>query len=139
MHPNPRSITKTAGLSRRLTGTLLALAAMVTLAAGYAGGDAPVTIYQAILQEPNQKTSEVSTEELRQILADPRAMVFDARPSQEYAVSHISGARNVSPKPGVPMSEYVSDVAEIGRLVGPDTPRRSCCIATAPSVAKASG
>jgi rhodanese-related sulfurtransferase len=121
MHPNPRSITKTAGLSRRLTGTLLALAAMVTLAAGYAGGDAPVTIYQAILQEPNQKTSEVSTEELRQILADPRAMVFDARPSQEYAVSHISGARNVSPKPGVPMSEYVSDVAEIGRLVGPDT------------------
>jgi rhodanese-related sulfurtransferase len=35
-------------------------------------------------------------------------------------VSHIPGARNVSAKPGIPMSEYVSDVAEIGRLIGPD-------------------
>jgi rhodanese-related sulfurtransferase len=94
---------------------------MVTWAAGPAGGDAPVTIYQAIVQEPHQHTAEVSTEELRQILSDPRAMVFDARPYQEYAVSHIPGARNVSAKPGVPMSAYVSDIAEIGRLVGPDT------------------
>ena len=76
------------------------------------------TIDQATLQEPNPKTLAVSTEELRQILADQSAIVFDARPFQEYAVSHIPGARNVSAKPGMPMSEYVSDVAEIGRLLG---------------------
>lgn len=38
----------------------------------------------------------------------------------EFAVSHIPGAVNVAPKPGVPMSEYVSDVAEIGRLLDHD-------------------
>ena len=97
---------------------MLVLAAVVMLAGGLARGQAPATIYHATLQEPNQKTPEVSTEELRQILADQSAIVFDARPYQEYAVSHIPGAWNVSAKPGVPMSEYVSDVAEIGRLVG---------------------
>jgi rhodanese-related sulfurtransferase len=117
---HPLYLTRTAGLSRRMTSTLLALATLVILAAGPSRGEAPSTIYQATLQEPNQQTPEVSTEELRQILADQRAIVFDARPYQEYAVSHIPGARNVSAKPGVPMSEYVSDVAEIGRLVGPD-------------------
>jgi rhodanese-related sulfurtransferase len=120
MRPNLLFTASPAGLSRRVASTVLVLAAVVTLAMGLARGDAPATIYQATLQEPNQKTPEVSTEELRQILADQRAIVFDARPSQEYAVSHIPGARNVSAKPGMPMSEYVSDVAEIGRLVGPD-------------------
>jgi rhodanese-related sulfurtransferase len=118
MRPNSPYTTKTAGLSRRVASTVLALAAVVTLAAELTRGEASVTIYQATLQEPNQKTSEVSTAELRQILADQSAMVFDARPYQEYAVSHMPGARNVSAKAGVPMSEYVSDVAEIGRLVG---------------------
>ena len=41
----------------------------------------------------------------------------DARPAAEFAISHIPGAVNVAPKPGVLMSMYVSDVAEIGRLV----------------------
>jgi rhodanese-related sulfurtransferase len=120
MRPNLQFTANLAGLSRRAASTVLVLAAVVTLAAGLARGEAPATIYQATLQEPNQKTPEVSTEELRQILADQSAIVFDARPSQEYAVSHIPGARNVSAKPGMPISEYVSDVAEIGRLVGAD-------------------
>jgi rhodanese-related sulfurtransferase len=110
-----------AGLSTCVACTVLVLAAVVILAIGLACGETPVTIYQATLQEPNQKTPEVSTEELRQILADQSAIVFDARPAQEYAVSHIPGARNVSAKPGMPPSEYVPDVAEISRLVGPDT------------------
>ena len=120
MRPTLLFIESPAGLSRRVASTVLVLVAVVTLATGLARGDARATIYQATLQEPNQKTPEVSTEELRQILADQSAIVFDARPFQEYAVSHIPGARNVSAKPGMPMSEYVSDVAEIGRLVGPD-------------------
>lgn len=77
-------------------------------------------IHQATLGESNQRTSEVSTEELRKILAERTATVLDTRPFLEFAISHIPGARNVAPKPGVPMSMYVSDVAEIGRLVGGD-------------------
>jgi rhodanese-related sulfurtransferase len=67
--------------------------------------------------EPDQRAKEVSTEELRNILAERSATVFDARPSKEYAISHIPGAVNVSAKPGVPMSLYISDVAEIGRVL----------------------
>jgi rhodanese-related sulfurtransferase len=74
----------------------------------------------ATLQEPNQKTEEVSTDELGQLLRDGSAVVVDSRPPMEYAVSHVPGALNVAPKPGVPMSQYVSDVAEIGRIA-PDT------------------
>ena len=118
MRPTLRFTESLAGLSRRVPSAVLVLAAVVTLATGLARGEAPATIYHATLQEPNQKTPEVSTEELRQILAIQSAIVFDARPFQEFAVSHIPGARNVSAKPGMPMSEYVSDVAEIGRMMG---------------------
>jgi rhodanese-related sulfurtransferase len=64
-----------------------------------------------------EKSPEISTDELTQILADRSATVLDARPYLEFAISHIPGALNVAPKPGVPASLYVSDVAEIGRLV----------------------
>ncbi|MDP9199100.1 MAG: rhodanese-like domain-containing protein [Pseudomonadota bacterium] len=77
-------------------------------------------IQQATLLESDQKTKEISTEELRSILADKSAAVFDARPFKEYAISHIPDAINVSAKPGVPMSLYVSDVAEIGRVLKGD-------------------
>ena len=85
--------------------------------APYASGQAVLNIQQATLLEPDQKTPEISTEELRKILAEQSATIFDARPFNEYAVSHIPGALNVSAKPGVPISLYVSDVAEIGRVV----------------------
>ena len=75
-------------------------------------------IMKATLVQPKEKTAEVSTDELRQILADGSATVFDARPHQEFAISHIPGALNVAPKAGVPMSLYVSDIAEIGRILG---------------------
>jgi rhodanese-related sulfurtransferase len=72
---------------------------------------------KATLAQPNDKTPEVSTEELRRILADKSATVFDTRPPLEFAISHIPGAVNLAPKPGVPTSVYVSDVAEIGRIL----------------------
>lgn len=109
------------GTDVRMAMLLLACATTVLLpGVGRAGGAWAQTIYQATLQEPTQKTREVSTEELRQLLAEKRTVVLDARPYREYAVSHIPGALNVSAKPGVPMSQYVSDVAEIGRLVKHD-------------------
>jgi rhodanese-related sulfurtransferase len=85
-----------------------------------ARAQAPIPIGQATLAEPAQKTAEVSTDELRRIVAERTATVLDARPFMEYAMSHIPGARNVAAKPGTPMSLYVSDIAEIGRVVNGD-------------------
>jgi rhodanese-related sulfurtransferase len=107
------------GIRHALDASVLAIGTLV-VAAGLSAAQVPATIQQAILNEPNQRTTEVSTEELTQILAARTASVFDARPFREFAVSHIPGARNVAAKPAVPMSEYVSDVAEIGRAVGGD-------------------
>jgi rhodanese-related sulfurtransferase len=89
--------------------------AMVGVAVAQGGN-----INQATLSEANQKTPEVSTEELKRILTDRSAVVLDARPYMEFAMSHVPGALNVAPKPGVPISMYVSDVAEVERLVGGD-------------------
>ena len=102
-----RSCLKWVGLTAALTA--------VFALSGHA--DEAKTIHQATLGESNQRTAEVSTDEMRRILAERAATVLDARPHLEYAVSHIPGARNVAAKPGVPMSMYVSDVAEIGRIV----------------------
>ena len=90
---------------------------MLAVCAPPASAQSSETIYSATLLESDQKTKEVSTEELRNILAEKSATVFDARPFKEYAISHIPGAVNVSAKSGVPMSLYVSDVAEIGRVM----------------------
>ena len=84
-----------------------------------AQGPSPPDIMKATLAQ-TEKTAEVSTDELRRILADKSATVFDARPHMEYATSHIPGALNVAPKAGVPMSLYVSDVNEIGRILNED-------------------
>lgn len=103
---------------RAVCGMFLVLLLAVTTpgAAGAQGG----SIHQATLAEPNQKTAEVSTEELRRILADRSTVVLDARPYLEYAMSHVPGALNVSAKPGVPIALYVSDIREVERLVGGD-------------------
>lgn len=76
------------------------------------------SIFTTTLAEANQKTAEVSTAELREIIADRSAVLLDARPPLEYAISHIPGALNVAPQPGRPAHLYISDVEEIGRLVG---------------------
>ena len=60
---------------------------------------------------------QVSTAELRSLLSSGLAVLIDARPPAEFGMSHIPGAVNVAPKPGVPLSVYVSDVEEVKRLV----------------------
>ena len=93
----------------------------VTAQAGQ--GNAVQLARQAIFTKPGSGVPEVSTEELEQILEDHSAVVLDTRPHLEWSVSHIPGALNVAPKPGVPMALYTSDVAEIGRLVDEDKSR----------------
>lgn len=81
------------------------------------------SIFQATLGEKAAKSPEISTEELKSLLAAGTAVLLDTRPHLEWAISHIPGARNVAPKPGMPMSKYTSDVAEVGRLVALDKTR----------------
>ena len=76
------------------------------------------TVFDTTLGEAGQKTAEVSTRELKQIIGSGSAVLLDARPPMEYAVSHIRGALNVAPQPGRPAHLYISDVAEVGRLLG---------------------
>lgn len=106
-------------MARERMGRVLvaAVCALLTLAAGI-HAQSPPEIEDATFGEPNRRTPEISTKEFRRILEEGSATVFDARPFNEFAVSHIPGARNVAAKPGVSLSMYVSDVAEIGRVMG---------------------
>jgi len=54
------------------------------------------SVYQTTLEEPNQPTPEITTEELVAILAAKSEPVFDVRSAKEYAIAHIPGTINVS-------------------------------------------
>ena len=95
----------------------IAVAAITMLAATPAFAQ---TVFDTTLGEASQKTAEVSTQEMKEIIKRGDAVVLDTRPPMEYAVSHIPGALNVSPQPGRPPHLYISDVAEVGRLLGGD-------------------
>jgi rhodanese-related sulfurtransferase len=97
--------------------SVVSVAQPAALHAGPAIETVAVSIYQTTLQEENPATAQVSTEELQAILADGVTFVFDSRPHLEYSISHIPGSLNVAPKPGVELSHYVSDVAEIERVL----------------------
>jgi rhodanese-related sulfurtransferase len=87
----------------------LALTATVTLGPTNVASAECASIYHATLAEPNQKTQEVSTEEVRRILLDRSAILLDTRTPAEYAAGHIPGARNV----GGPPSEVVTAVEQL--------------------------
>jgi rhodanese-related sulfurtransferase/ketosteroid isomerase-like protein len=78
-------------------------------------------VKEAVFALPDSVVQEVTTAELEQILETQSALVLDARPPLEWAISHIPGALNVGPKPGVDIALYSSDVAEVGRLVKGNT------------------
>ena len=90
------------------------------LLCGTALSQQPPNIHTATLGDSGATTPEISTEELRDALANKSALVLDVRPAMEVATSHILGAQNVAQKPGTSKALYVSDAAEIERLAGGD-------------------
>ena len=64
---------------------------------------------------------EMSTAELKAALSDGRAIVLDARPYEEYAVSHIPGARAVPAKAGTTPALYVGDATEVAKAIPDQT------------------
>lgn len=91
----------------RLTAVALALLTTAAVRAETIG------VLQATLAERNQKTPEVSTEQLRRILVEGSAIVLDTRTRAEFDAGHIPGARNLD----APAAEQVAAVV---RLVGGD-------------------
>lgn len=108
-----------------MNGTLRSpLAAFFIAIAGAASLPAQTGgIYGATLSERDSGAPNISTDELIRLMRSDSVLVLDTRPHLEWAMSHIPGARNVAPKPGMPLSQYTSDVAEIGRLVNGDKRR----------------
>ena len=67
-------------------------------------------IFQATLMEQNQPATEISTEQLQQILALGSMPVFDVRFPVEYAISHIPGAINIPPDNNTSATREVSQI-----------------------------
>jgi rhodanese-related sulfurtransferase len=63
------------------------------------------------------RAPEISTRALREELTARRALIFDARSPAEFATGHLPGALNVAGKPGLPPSQYTSDLAPIEKAV----------------------
>ncbi|RWG53095.1 MAG: sulfur transferase [Mesorhizobium sp.] len=90
------------------------LRVFVVIGTGLVAGQAPaeeLTIYRAIVGESNQKTPEISTEQMRKILADGSAIIVDARPPQEFVNGHIPKAVELTGS---------SAVAAVTQMVGND-------------------
>ena len=56
------------------------------------------SVYESILEEHGRGTPEVSTEEMQALVSRGGAIVFDARPKNEYALAHIPGSINLDEK-----------------------------------------
>src|SRR5262249_46159609 len=79
------------------------------------GRDAP-SVFESVLSNMGG-SSEISTAQLRAALIDASAIILDARPDEEYAVSHIPGARAVPAKAGTTPALYVGDAAEVAKSI----------------------
>jgi len=79
------------------------------------GHDAP-SVFDGVLSHV-AGSPEISTAELRAALTESGAIILDARPYDEYAISHIPGARAVPAKPGTTPALYVADAAEVAKSI----------------------
>lgn len=61
-------------------------------------GQSRMSVHQTTLEEPNQKTPEVSTEELIKILENKSKAVLDVRSAKEFSIAHIPGSVNIYEK-----------------------------------------
>jgi len=103
---------------------------LIAATAGLAGlalwaGDAIAqgqSVHRATLAEADQRTGEVSTEQLRRILADGSAIVIDTRSRAEFAAGHIPGAQHLPGERGAE-ARIPEQVAATGRLTGGDKGR----------------
>lgn len=102
--------------SFRGVGLIFGLIVLAGAAATAKPRTTTVSIFDGVLGEQDG-APELSTTEFRTALADPKTVVFDARPYAEFAVSHIPGARSVAAKAGTTPAKYVADVNDVTNRV----------------------
>ena len=103
---------------KKVTQVLSVLIFMVLLVqVSFTEAKGTCSVKESIVVESNNKTPQISTRELREILTDDNATVFDARPFKEFAISHIPGSQNLAAKPGVEKAVYISDAKEVERII----------------------
>ena len=95
--------------------TAVAAATRVESQPAPGGRDLP-SVFDGVLSNAGG-TSEISTAQLGAALSDSSAIVLDARPYDEYAVSHIPGARAVPAKAGTTPALYVGDAVEVANTI----------------------
>jgi rhodanese-related sulfurtransferase len=94
----------------KFIGAVAMMISAMTFGSAYAEGP---SIYEATLAEPNQATKEVSTAEMKNLLADGSTIVLDTRTPAEFDAGHLPTARNLDAPPS-------AHVAAIERLVNGD-------------------
>jgi rhodanese-related sulfurtransferase len=77
-----------------LRGALTYTMAVLAVTAPSLQGQTPVPITDAIIGETNPVTPEISTAQLKRVLAEGKTPVLDVRSAQEYAIAHIPGSVN---------------------------------------------
>jgi len=106
---------------RKLAFAIAAIATLAFAAPIYADPDC--SVYKATLAEQNQKTPEISTEEMRRVLADGSAIVIDARKHPEFVAGHIPGAKSTMQASNVDIrNSSLADatVRAVDQIVGGD-------------------
>lgn len=98
----------------------LATSIIATVSANTAA--AQVSVYEATLAEQNQKTPEISTEEMRRVLAHGSTIVIDARKHPEFLAGHIPGAKSTMQASSVDRNPSLADVTvrAVNQIVGGD-------------------
>ena len=108
-----------------LTKVAIQLALVTILGSASLLGPAPAcaqappprpSVFQTTLEEPNQKTPEITTEQLQAILKAGLIPVFDVRTAEEYAIAHIPGSINI----------YEKEVEHILEVCPPDRDAPGC-------------
>ena len=102
-----------------LTKVAIHLALVTVVGCTPALAQAPLprpSVFQTTLEEPNQKTPEVTTEQLQSLLKIGMIPVFDVRTAEEYAIAHIPGSINI----------YEKEVQHILEVCPPDRDAPGC-------------
>lgn len=86
------------GTSKGFLRAALVLGFGISFVAASPGVYAQSTVYNTTLGETNPVTPEISSEQLKKILADRSGPVLDVRFAQEYAIAHIPGSINIHEK-----------------------------------------
>src|ERR1043166_9000851 len=85
-------------LSKRLCASGLVVALGISVIVTVPCVCAQSTVYNTTLGETNPVTAEISTEQLKKVLADHSGPVLDVRFAQEHAIAHIPRSINIHEK-----------------------------------------